>query len=310
MSGRTPRLLTAALAAAARGWPVFPVVPYGKRPAIRGWPNRASCDPDQLATWWRHAPYNIGIACGPAGLFVVDLDRALPTAGEVAGLDVQDGRDVLAALAQRAEQPDPHDTYTVATPRGQQRYFTVDSAARARARSTAGALGRLVDTRGAGGYVVAAGSVRRIEGRRRYYQRTSAPDVLPVPAPRWLLDALTPPTVPVADPAAPVRRPGAYARAALQAEFELVRRAAPGTRNTALFHAARRLGQLVGAELLDEQLVISRLTEAITAHLGVDGFTAGEAGTAIENGLRYGHRQPRLFPAAATQRRRDWRRSR
>ena len=40
-----------------------------------------------------------------------------------ARLGVRHGRDVLAVLADRAGQPDPVDTYTVATPSGEHRYF-------------------------------------------------------------------------------------------------------------------------------------------------------------------------------------------
>lgn len=111
--------LAAALAAAARGWPVFPLYPFSKYPAVSDWENRATCDPDELAAWWSAAPYNTGIACGPAGLVVLDLDAAHghTPPGEWADLGVTHGRDVLRTLADRAGQPDPIDTYTVLTPR-------------------------------------------------------------------------------------------------------------------------------------------------------------------------------------------------
>jgi hypothetical protein len=60
-----PRLLRAALAAASRGWPVFPLISGGKRPAITGWQHRATVDADVLAVWWRGAPYNIGSPAAP-----------------------------------------------------------------------------------------------------------------------------------------------------------------------------------------------------------------------------------------------------
>src|SRR6187551_887091 len=112
-------LLAAARAAAARGWPVFPVHPYSKHPAILDWENQATCDPDVLATWWQAAPYNVGIACGPAGLVVVDLDdgHGQDPPPEWAAHQVRGGREVFAILASR-HQTAGTDTYTVATPSG------------------------------------------------------------------------------------------------------------------------------------------------------------------------------------------------
>jgi hypothetical protein len=297
VTGRVPRLLAAALAAARRGWPVFPVAPYGKRPAITGWPHRATRDPDQLAAWWERAPYNIGLACGPAGLLVIDLDQ--PHAGQApparwAAEDFRDGRAVLGALAREAGYPDPADTYIVATPRGEHRYFTVPTADSPAARSTTGTLGWLIDTRAAGGYVLAAGSVRHIDGRRRYYHRTSPAGVEPAPAPPWLIEALAPPAGPANSCAEPPRHLDAYLRAVLQAEANQVRRAAVGTRNTTVFQAARRLGQLSAAGLLDDEQITAALCTAAVHHVGIDGFTGAEAARAINNGLRHGHRHPRV----------------
>jgi hypothetical protein len=84
------RLLTAALAAAAQGFHVFPLRPGTKRPALhgekscprtgpcrdghRGWEQRATTDLGRIRQCWSAAPFNIGIATGPSGLVVVDLD--------------------------------------------------------------------------------------------------------------------------------------------------------------------------------------------------------------------------------------------
>ncbi|GAB2959475.1 bifunctional DNA primase/polymerase [Saccharothrix stipae] len=93
----------AALAAAARGWPVVPLRPHGKVPALRGWDDEATLDRDRIRHWWSRRAYNVGISCGAAELLVVDLD-------------VPHGREAFARRAWQHGEEDPRDTYTVATP--------------------------------------------------------------------------------------------------------------------------------------------------------------------------------------------------
>src|ERR1700744_3681613 len=79
-----PALLRFALAAAGAGWHVFPGAPGGKRPALRGnWQELATTAAGQVREWWTRAPYNIGIACGPSGLVVIDLDQPRAEPGEI-----------------------------------------------------------------------------------------------------------------------------------------------------------------------------------------------------------------------------------
>jgi Bifunctional DNA primase/polymerase, N-terminal len=67
-------LLRSALSLAERGWHGFLCVPGGKRPALRGsWQDHATTEPARIRAWWSRAAYNIGIACGPSGLVVIDL---------------------------------------------------------------------------------------------------------------------------------------------------------------------------------------------------------------------------------------------
>jgi hypothetical protein len=68
-------LMSSALSLAERGWHVFPCVPGGKRPALRGsWQDHATAEPARIRAWWGQVSYNIGIACGSSGLVVIDLD--------------------------------------------------------------------------------------------------------------------------------------------------------------------------------------------------------------------------------------------
>jgi hypothetical protein len=306
-TGNPPPRLAAALRAVARGWPVFPLYPYSKYPAVADWNNRATCDLDELTRWWASAPFNIGIACQAAGLVVIDLDAARGRAAPPpwAQLGVTHGSDVLRILAARAGQPDPIDTYTVDTPSGgQHRYFLAptDRELRNTTGQTSGGLGFCIDTRAAGGAIIAAGSVRRINGTPRLYRVVR--DVDPVALPYWLLTALTPPPAPVR---APIRLPSrgrridAYVAAALDGETTAVAHAAPGTRAHTLFCSAARLGELVGAGVLDETVATQALLAAAAGlDSGPDRFTRREALGHVTNGIARGRRNPRqlLAPTA------------
>jgi hypothetical protein len=113
-------LLRSALAAALRGWYVFPCAVGGKRPALRGnWQDLATTSPDQIRDWWNRAPYNIGIACGPSGLVVIDLDLPRDADDEEAADGVLfplSGADILSGLAWQHGERYPGGTYVVDTP--------------------------------------------------------------------------------------------------------------------------------------------------------------------------------------------------
>lgn len=225
-------LLTAALDAARRGWHVFPLVPGTKVPAVRAWESRATTDAERIERCWQATPYNIGIAAGPAGLVVVDLDMPKgandvpPPAWALPG--ITSGADVLAALAETHGEPYPGETFTVRSGRGGEHlYFTRPDGAEL--HNTGGKLGWKVDTRAAGGYVVASGSV--VNGRP--YETTYAAP--PAPLPTWLAAALRPkraavPTRGVVSP--PGRRAVGLVRTVLDA--------AEGQRNNRLYWAALR----------------------------------------------------------------------
>lgn len=68
--------LEAALAYAAWGWPVLPIVPNGKLPATQHGVNDATTDEATIRRWFEgHDDRNVGIACGAAsGLVVFDID--------------------------------------------------------------------------------------------------------------------------------------------------------------------------------------------------------------------------------------------
>jgi hypothetical protein len=173
-------MLAAALAYASMGWPVFPVAPGGKVPAIKGGHgcNDATTDPATISEWWRRLPAaNVGLACGPAGLVVVDVD---PRHG---------GDESLAALVIK------HGEGWTRTPRvttpsgGTHLYF------RGQIQSRNGMFPG-IDIKSLGGYVVAPPSSRP-DGR---YEWVEAPeDTLLLLAPEWLAETGTPPLTGAAD---------------------------------------------------------------------------------------------------------------
>jgi hypothetical protein len=293
----TPRadsaLLRSALAAAMLGWHVFPCAAGGKRPALRGnWQDLATTSPDQVRDWWNRAPYNIGIACGPSGLVVIDLDLPRDT-GEDDEDDADDalfplsGADILSRLARQHGERYPGGTYIVDTPSGGcHLYFS--AAGDERARNTAGAVGRHIDVRADGGYVVGAGS--QIGGRAYAARRQCAPAPLPSWLARLVSDSYVPPAVPAQRVPVGDRAQGrAYAMAALRAETERVAAARPGTRNVTLNRAAFSLGQLVAAGLIPPIPVITSLIDAAR----YAGLPEEEAVRTVRSGLAAGARKPR-----------------
>ena len=94
--GGTPSMtcdrLAAALALAGGGCQVFPVRPGGKAPATAHGVLDATADLERIAGWWRRWPAaNVGVACGPSGLAVVDLDGPEAVAGWMGLLDRHPG---------------------------------------------------------------------------------------------------------------------------------------------------------------------------------------------------------------------------
>jgi hypothetical protein len=287
-------LLTAALEHAARGWRVFPLVPDSKRPAVDRWEHRATTDPARIRSCWRLAPFGIGIACGPSGLLVVDLDRRKPGQHAPTGHEgYEDGADVLNALCRQHGQPWPGAAYTVETGSGGAHLYYRHPEVGPPLRNTAARIGWLIDTRAHGGYVVAAGST--VAGRP---YRTIVDGGDPHQPPGWLVERMRPaeparPIGPMRPVVLPAGRRGAYLRAAVERTQAKLGEAREGERNAALFMAAQTLGQLVAGGALTEPAVVESLTRtALRIGLG-----ERETARTIRSGLAFGALRPR--PVAA-----------
>lgn len=162
----TSVLLETALGYAKRGWAVFPlhssingVCSCGKReclnpakhPRIEGGFKAATTDPDTITKWWTTWPdANTGVATGAiSGIVVVDTD--LKHDGPQTWLELQD-------------QHGPIDTLTTLTGGGGNHWIFRTPTDRT-LRNTTGKLGKGIDTRGEGGYIVAPPSIH-ISGDR------------------------------------------------------------------------------------------------------------------------------------------------
>ncbi|MGW3095888.1 bifunctional DNA primase/polymerase [Streptomyces sp. NPDC001102] len=292
-----PRLASA-LTAAERNWPVIPLHPYAKRPAghpERACPGtgrcmgghrkpeqRATTDPALIHATWATHPYNVGIATGPAGLLVVDLDVCKPEEPKGA----PDGATSFAALCERTGQTVPR-TYRVRTARGGEHlYFTAPSGPRL--KNSANRLGPHIDTRAWGGYVVAPGSVTP-DGT---YEVTDDAPVAPLPG--WLLSLLT--EQPKSAPATltPVRDGTRAAQVAVERECAVIAAATeggPNGRNNTLHRSACKVARFVAWGHLPRDVA----EQAIQAAGEATGLPPAECRTTIRSAMDWviAHATPR-----------------
>ncbi|MFD7653990.1 bifunctional DNA primase/polymerase [Actinosynnema sp. NPDC059797] len=313
-------MLAVALDAVARGWHVFPLRPHSKKPPAfhgedhcprtgicatthQGWEQRATNDPREVRWYWesrRYSGCNVGVATGPSGLVVIDLDTPdFPDDRPQNGSrreGVRDGLDMLAVVCEEAGQPLPLETLTVDTPSGG-RHLYFRAPAGVRLGNTQGnrgrALGWKIDTRAVGGYTVAPGSTTP-DGPYRLVEDLPVADL-----PTWLVQrlAIRPPTATTAPAQIAVDRLPGYMAAALRGEADRVARATPNAHNIVLYTAAVALGQLVAGGLLPPSRAEDSLYAA-AAHMisGECGCTDREVRRVIARGLQAGHDKPRAAP--------------
>ncbi|CAB5079669.1 Prim_Pol domain containing protein [uncultured Caudovirales phage] len=183
------RAVDYAIQYAERGWAVIPLhsviggkctcgkdtcTSPGKHPQTVNGLKSATTDKDTINTWFKHwTNANIGIATGAiSGIGVLDID---PGHG---------GDDSLYELTTKyGKIPDTVEAITQS--QGRHIFFQYEDGF----RTTAGKLGRGLDTRGDGGYVVASPS-KGIKGEY-HWEASSEPDNCPiVRAPAWVLQLL------------------------------------------------------------------------------------------------------------------------
>lgn len=144
---------------AAQGYYVFPLIPNGKKPALKGWQEASTRDPTAIAGLWSYCGVdcNIGIDTDKSGLVVVDLDGV---AGKTSWH--------LYSVVHGKHAP----TRIHKTARGGEHWLY-------RQPSDIGGspLAKSIDIRGKGGLIVAPGSV--IDGREYTVHDASSIALLP-----------------------------------------------------------------------------------------------------------------------------------
>lgn len=266
-------ILDAALALAARGWPVFPCEPSqkpqprSKAPLTTNGLKDATTDPASIQDWWERWPKAlIGLPTGePLGAFVVDLDpRTLSCEELFEALEKHIGTSVGDPVTAVTQSGGWHLYF--ALPQGE-----AAAGIRNRAGQRSGLVAN-VDVRGNGGYVIAPPSVMSDGKAYAWRQRDDGQRGL-TEAPPELIDAILRRGAFCANDGekTTVRPPDAgerarkYALAALDAEVCGLRDAPDGTRNDRLNVAAFALGQLVGAGALVESVACAALEEVASA---------------------------------------------
>lgn len=264
------RLHNAARAYAKRGWPVFPCKPGQKVPDTRNGVKDATCATRQIDEWWNANPErNIGLATGdPSGVWIVDIDG-------------MEGLDAFCELDHGVP-----GTLTAETPSGGFHLAFHDPGGLG---NTASKIAPKVDTRGTGGYIVAAPSVHPNGGRYRWGAKQPLSDV-----PGWLMRIVreAPAERVTRDIAAGLSVDG-YVAAAVRGEAERVATAPEGCRNDTLNRAGWNLGTLVGAGVLDADEAEAALTGAAQQC----GLLPREINITLPRALKDGSNHPREVTA-------------
>jgi hypothetical protein len=229
-----------------------------------------------IRRWWANWPNaNVAIRTGAAsGLVVIDID---PDHG---------GDDTLQqVIDERGALPAGRTVRTGS----EGRHFYFAHPGFDVPNDTGRRLGPGIDIRGDGGYVIAPPSLHVSGGR--YAVAAHGGEIARPPG--WLTELLKRPE-PEHHPTrtrgdVSVEHGDAWARAAMHGELQRLHDATPGIRNSTLNRVSFRLGQIIGAGLLDHGEI-----EQSLFHAGVSvGLGEGEVARTVQSGLTAGMDVPR-----------------
>ena len=165
---------------AEQHWQVFPLQPKQKTPIVK-WADVATSDENMAVGWWDNNPEaNIGIACGKrSGVIVLDVDAG------------HGGYESMADLRERyGEIP---ETAVVKTGSGGEHIYFKHPGVEI--RNSASKLGKGLDIRGDGGYVVAPPSIHPNGNAYEWVVRPREVGLADMP--QWMIDLLTVKEIPV-----------------------------------------------------------------------------------------------------------------
>lgn len=177
MSKTTRSMVDSASEYASHGLRVFPCEPAGKRPLIKNWPDLATTDPDQIRELWATRPNaNIGILTGKeTGILVVDLD----TKG--------DGPENMSQLEAKHGQL-PVTPKAITGSGGAHLIFKYPDDVQVKSLT---AIVSGIDTRGDGGYFIAAPSIHPSGREYEWAPGCGLGEVEPAVCPIWLLQLIS-----------------------------------------------------------------------------------------------------------------------
>lgn len=257
------QMLVEAIRLARAGYYVFPVN-KDKTPIITDWPNQASIDEMQIRQWYdKPNPPNLAVITGhKSGCFCLDVD------GDI-------GKQSLTELEEKYGQRLDIEHICSTPSNGQHYFFQMPSDTDI--RNSAGKIGKNLDIRASGGYVLVWPSVaiNRFDGKTGCYRWiiSALGEKGLSAAPQWLLDLITEKRIPeipfIGNTGKATGSSSAYGFKALEEECAQIRQAAKGSRNDTLNRSAFAVFQLVaGGELSYHQAQSTLHNAALACGLG------------------------------------------
>jgi hypothetical protein len=304
----TSQNLSAALKHAGAGFAVF-LCDQHKKPRGK-WRDISTTDPETIRLWFQTWPDSIvGIDLAKSGLIVVDADRHDPE---------HDGVDALARLESENEPFENHPI--IWTPRNGFHHVFRQPPGIPLGNAT-GALPKGIDIRGAGGFVIACGSISTVFGEWvaadgsliEAFRAGTIPTL-----PDWLAaiiqtrptevqpsDNVVPfkprdpkeevPKEPGAaprPPSSPTLRQKKRAAAALQGNAAELATTQPGNRNNRLNVLSYRMGRFVSLGSITRQHVIEAFTAGCEANGLIQDDGIDSVMRTIKSGLDAGMKKP------------------